>query len=201
MMKVRAAEGGWNNRDPAKVCLAYTVDTKWRNRSEIFQGREKVQEFLSRKWSGEREYRLIKEYWAHGDDRIAVRFAYEYNTADGKWFRAYGKFSVENLEASFERRRKWHRRRSPSRWPCWTTPRPPPAQPRRLLRGPRRRSTTLISHAGNENWEFDQNGLMKTPRAPGPAPGRPPAALGPGPLSVPCTYCTDCLYRPRFQFI
>ena len=107
MMKVRAAEDGWNNRDPAKVSMAYTVDTKWRNRSEIFQGREKVQEFLSRKWSAELQYRLIKEYWAHGDDRIAVRFAYEYNTADGSWYRAFG----------------------------------------------------------NEMWEFDQNGLMKTRHA------------------------------------
>ena len=107
IQKVRAAEDAWNNRDPAKVPMAYTEDTRWRNRSEIFQGRDKVREFLERKWSKELEYRLIKEYWAHGDDRIAVRFAYEYNTADGKWFRAYG----------------------------------------------------------NENWEFDENGLMKTRHA------------------------------------
>ena len=90
IQKVRAAEDAWNNRDPTKVPMAYTEDTKWRNRSEIFQGRDKVREFLERKWSKELEYRLIKEYWAHGDDRIAVRFAYEYNTADGQWFRAYG---------------------------------------------------------------------------------------------------------------
>jgi len=107
IQKVRAAEDAWNNRDPTKVPMAYTEDTKWRNRSEIFQGRDKVREFLERKWSKELEYRLIKEYWAHGDDRIAVRFAYEYNTADGQWFRAYG----------------------------------------------------------NENWEFDENGLMKTRHA------------------------------------
>ena len=107
IQKVRAAEDAWNNRDPTKVPMAYTEDTRWRNRSEIFQGRDKVREFLERKWSKELEYRLIKEYWAHGDDRIAVRFAYEYNTADGQWFRAYG----------------------------------------------------------NENWEFDENGLMKTRHA------------------------------------
>lgn len=70
--KVRAAEDGWNGRDPAKVKMAYTADTKWRNRAEIFSGREKVQEFLTRKWDRELDYRLIKEYWAHTDDKIGV---------------------------------------------------------------------------------------------------------------------------------
>jgi len=88
--KVRAAEDGWNSRDPAKVKMAYTEDTKWRNRAEIFSGRDKVEEFLTRKWDRELEYRLIKEYWAHGDDKIAVRFAYEYRDDSGYWYRAYG---------------------------------------------------------------------------------------------------------------
>lgn len=88
--KVRAAEDGWNTRDPAKVKMAYTVDTKWRNRAEIFEGREQVEAFLTRKWDRELDYRLIKEYWAHGDDKIAVRFAYEYRDDSGHWYRAYG---------------------------------------------------------------------------------------------------------------
>ncbi|KAJ8613882.1 hypothetical protein CTAYLR_008687 [Chrysophaeum taylorii] len=88
--KVRAAEDGWNSRDPAKVKMAYSEDTKWRNRAEIFNGRDKVEEFLTRKWDRELDYRLIKEYWAHGADRIAVRFAYEYRDDSGNWYRAYG---------------------------------------------------------------------------------------------------------------
>jgi len=90
MKKVRAAEDGWNTCDPARVALAYTVDSIWRNRSEFFQGREKIVEFLTRKWNRELEYRLIKELWAFIDDRIAVRFAYEYRDDSGNWFRAYG---------------------------------------------------------------------------------------------------------------
>jgi nuclear transport factor 2 (NTF2) superfamily protein len=100
--KVRAAEDGWNACDPARVALAYTVDSNWRNRSEFFRGRGKIVEFLTRKWNRELEYRLIKELWAFTDDRIAVRFGYEYRDDSGNWFRAYG----------------------------------------------------------NENWEFDENGLM-----------------------------------------
>jgi len=88
--KVRAAEDGWNTCDPARVALAYTVDSKWRNRSEIFEGRDKIVEFLTRKWDRELEYRLIKELWAFTDNRIAVRFAYEYRDGSGNWFRAYG---------------------------------------------------------------------------------------------------------------
>src|SRR5512143_878634 len=88
--KIRKAEDAWNSRDPAKVALAYTVDSRWRNRSEIFQGRPAIVEFLSRKWEREREYRLIKELWAFTGDRIAVRFAYEWLDAGGNWFRAYG---------------------------------------------------------------------------------------------------------------
>jgi uncharacterized protein len=100
--KVRAAEDAWNTCDPRRVSLGYTVDSKWRNRSEIFEGRDKIVEFLTRKWNRELDYRLIKELWAFTDNLIAVRFAYEYRDDSGNWFRAYG----------------------------------------------------------NENWEFDENGLM-----------------------------------------
>ena len=103
IQKVRAAEDGWNNRDPHKVSLAYTVDSQWRNRSEFPKGREKIVEFLTRKWAKEKEYRLIKELWAYEGNRIAVRFAYEWRDDTGQWFRSYG----------------------------------------------------------NENWEFDENGLMQ----------------------------------------
>ena len=88
--KVRMAENAWNTRDAAKVSLAYSVDTRWRNRSEMFAGREAVKEFLLRKWSQELEYRLIKEIWAFDTHRIAVRFQYEYHDESGQWFRAYG---------------------------------------------------------------------------------------------------------------
>lgn len=103
LQKVRAAEDGWNNRDPHKVSLAYTMDSQWRNRSEFPKGREQVVEFLTRKWAKEKEYRLIKELWAYEGNRIAVRFAYEWLDDTGQWFRSYG----------------------------------------------------------NENWEFDENGLMQ----------------------------------------
>ena len=105
--KVRAAEDGWNSRDPERVALAYTVDSRWRNRSEFVTGREEIIAFLKRKWANELEYRLIKELWAFGSDRIAVRFAYESHNPAGQWFRSYG----------------------------------------------------------NENWEFDENGLMKVRHA------------------------------------
>ena len=88
--KVRMAEDAWNSRDPEKVALAYTPDTRWRNRSEFLNGRDAVQAFLTRKWETETGYRLIKEIWAHGDTRIAVRFCYEYHNAAGQWFRAHG---------------------------------------------------------------------------------------------------------------
>ena len=101
--KVRMAEDGWNNRDPQKVALAYTIDSQWRNRAEFLTGREQIIAFLTRKWAKEHEYRLIKELWAFNDNHIAVRFAYEWHDDSGAWFRSYG----------------------------------------------------------NENWEFDQNGLMQ----------------------------------------
>ena len=107
IQKVRLAEDGWNSRDPEMVSLAYTVDSRWRNRSEFLNGRQEIVEFLTRKWKSELEYRLIKELWAFGGNRIAVRFAYEYHDHAGKWFRAYG----------------------------------------------------------NENWEFDADGLMRTRHA------------------------------------
>jgi uncharacterized protein len=88
--KVRAAEDGWNTRDPERVALAYTPDSRWRNRSEFFTGRPAIVEFLTRKWSTELDYRLIKELWTHGEDRIAVRFAYEWHDREGSWFRSYG---------------------------------------------------------------------------------------------------------------
>ena len=88
--KVRMAEDAWNTRDPDKVALAYTPDTKWRNRSEFLNGRDEVRDFLTRKWSQENGYRLIKEIWAHGENRIAVRFCYEYHDEDGNWYRAHG---------------------------------------------------------------------------------------------------------------
>lgn len=90
IQKVRMAEDAWNNRDPAKVAMAYTPDTRWRNRSEFFNGRAEVEAFLTRKWAVETGYRLIKEIWAHDGHRIAVRFCYEYHDADGQWFRAHG---------------------------------------------------------------------------------------------------------------
>lgn len=101
--KVQMAEDAWNSQDPVKVSKAYSLDTEWRNRNQFINGREEVQEFLADKWTTELDYKLKKELWAYGDDRIAVRFEYEYHNKDGQWFRAYG----------------------------------------------------------NENWEFDENGLMK----------------------------------------
>ncbi|MFF3357947.1 DUF1348 family protein [Streptomyces sp. NPDC002917] len=100
--KVRQAEDGWNTRDPEKVSLAYTEDSRWRNRAEFVTGRDEIVAFLTRKWTRELEYRLIKELWAFDGNRIAVRFAYESHDDSGNWYRSYG----------------------------------------------------------NENWEFDENGLM-----------------------------------------
>ncbi len=105
--KVRKAEDGWNSRDPARVALAYTSDSQWRNRSEFLQGRPAIVEFLTRKWQAESEYRLIKELWAFTDTKIAVRFCYEWHDKTGQWFRSYG----------------------------------------------------------NENWDFDENGLMRSRHA------------------------------------
>ncbi|QRA44873.1 MULTISPECIES: nuclear transport factor 2 family protein [Chryseobacterium] len=100
--KIQLAEDAWNSQDPEKVSKAYTIDSEWRNRDTFVNGREEIVVFLQKKWEKELHYKLKKEYWAHTDNRIAVRFEYEYQTKEGKWFRAYG----------------------------------------------------------NENWEFDENGLM-----------------------------------------
>jgi nuclear transport factor 2 (NTF2) superfamily protein len=99
--KVRLAEDAWNGRDPAKVALAYTPDSIWRNRSEFLSGRAEIEAFLARKWLKEIDYRLIKELWAFHENRIAVRFAYEWHDASGAWFRSYGnenwEFDAEGL--------------------------------------------------------------------------------------------------------
>ncbi|WP_380171790.1 DUF1348 family protein [Kineococcus sp. DHX-1] len=89
-VKARAAEDAWNSRDPERIALAYSEDSWWRNRSTFLQGRAAIVEFLTGKWERELDYRLVKEVWAHTDEVIAVRFAYEYHDADGRWFRAYG---------------------------------------------------------------------------------------------------------------
>ena len=103
--KARMAEDAWNTRDPAKVALAYSVDSAWRNRAEFFQGRAAIEAFLTRKWSKELDYRLIKEVWAFRDNRIAVRFAYEWHADSGHWFRSYGNENWEFDEHGLMRRR------------------------------------------------------------------------------------------------
>ena len=103
IQKIQMAEDGWNSKDPHKVSLAYTIDSEWRNRNEFIYGREEIVKFLTSKWEKENNYKLKKEYWAHTENRIAVRFEYEYQDENDNWCRAYG----------------------------------------------------------NENWEFDENGLMK----------------------------------------
>jgi nuclear transport factor 2 (NTF2) superfamily protein len=90
IQKVRLAEDGWNSRDPEKVALAYTIDSRWRNRAEFPNGRQEIIQFLKRKWAKELDYRLIKELWAHNGNRIAVRFAFEWHDVSGNWFRSYG---------------------------------------------------------------------------------------------------------------
>jgi len=105
VQKVRAAEDAWNTRDPHRVSLAYTPDSVWRNRAEFFSGREAIEEFLTRKWNKELDYRLIKELWAFRDNRIAVRFAYEWHDDAGQWYRSYGNENWEFDEHGFMRRR------------------------------------------------------------------------------------------------
>lgn len=103
--KVRLAEDGWNSRNPEKVALAYTPDSRWRNRSEFLQGREAIVAFLIRKWQRELDYRLIKELWAFHENRIAVRFAYEWRDDSGNWFRSYGNENWEFESNGLMRRR------------------------------------------------------------------------------------------------
>ncbi|WP_028794188.1 DUF1348 family protein [Thalassobaculum salexigens] len=104
-LKVRKAEDAWNGRSPEQVSLAYTPDSQWRNRAEIFSGRDRIVAFLTRKWAREHDYRLIKELWAYTGDRIAVRFAYEYRDDSGSWFRAYGNENWEFASDGLMRRR------------------------------------------------------------------------------------------------
>lgn len=103
--KIRLAEDGWNSRDPERVALAYTPDSHWRNRAEFVTGRAAIVEFLTRKWRRELEYRLIKGLWAFGDNRIAVRFAYEWHDDSGQWFRSYGNENWEFAADGLMRRR------------------------------------------------------------------------------------------------
>jgi hypothetical protein len=104
--KARLAEDAWNSRDPARVALAYTEDSRWRNRSEFFRGRAAIEAFLTRKWQGEIEYRLIKEVWAFTGNHIAVRFVYESHDAAGAWFRAHGNEQWEFDEHGLMSRRE-----------------------------------------------------------------------------------------------
>jgi uncharacterized protein len=103
--KARLAEDAWNTRDPARVAQAYTVDSIWRNRAEFIHGRQEIEAFLTRKWNRELDYRLIKEVWTFRDDRIAVRFAYEWHDDSGNWFRSYGNENWEFNEDGLMRRR------------------------------------------------------------------------------------------------
>ena len=103
--KVRMAEDAWNTRDPDRVVLVYTSDTRWRNRAEFPVGRDQVHQFLTRKWARELDYRLIKELWAFADNRIAVRFAYEWHDDSGQWFRSYGNENWEFNEQGFMQHR------------------------------------------------------------------------------------------------
>ena len=103
--KVRLAEDGWNSRDPERVSLAYTPDSLWRNRAEFPRGRAEIVQLLTRKWTRELDYRLIKELWAHSGNRIAVRFAYEWHDAQGQWFRSYGNENWEFNDQGFMQRR------------------------------------------------------------------------------------------------
>ncbi|QDT18469.1 DUF1348 family protein [Gimesia chilikensis] len=104
--KVRAAEDAWNSRDPETVSLAYSPDSEWRNRDQFLQGRDQIREFLAGKWERELDYRLVKSLWSYSENRIGVRFQYEYHDADGQWFRAYGNELWEFDEAGLMRRRE-----------------------------------------------------------------------------------------------
>ncbi len=105
LQKVKAAEDAWNTKDPEKVCLAYTMDTEWRNRTDFINGREEVKRFLTRKWEKELEYRLSKELWGFRENRMAVRFEYEWHDQAGQWFRSYGNELWEFDENGFMQKR------------------------------------------------------------------------------------------------
>ncbi len=104
--KVQAAEDAWNTRDPEKISLAYTEDSVWRNRAQFLTGREKIREFLKRKWDKELDYRLKKELWSYTDNRISVRFEYEWHDDSGQWYRSYGNEQWEFAENGLMRRRE-----------------------------------------------------------------------------------------------
>ena len=103
--KVQLAENAWNTKDPEKVCMAYTIDTEWRNRTEFINGREQVKAFLKRKWEKELDYKLKKELWGFRENRMAVRFEYEWHDTDGLWFRSYGNEMWEFNENGLMRKR------------------------------------------------------------------------------------------------
>jgi nuclear transport factor 2 (NTF2) superfamily protein len=105
LQKIQSAEDAWNSQDPEKISKAYTIDSEWRNRDKFVNGREEIVEFLADKWTKELHYKLKKEYWAHTDNRIAVRFEYEYMDLDGNWFRAYGNENWEFDENGLMARR------------------------------------------------------------------------------------------------
>lgn len=105
LQKVQLAEDAWNSKDPERIALAYTIDTEWRNRTEFINGREEVKEFLKGKWEKELDYKLKKELWGFRENRMAVRFEYEYRNADGQWFRAYGNENWEFDENGLMRKR------------------------------------------------------------------------------------------------
>lgn len=130
IVKVRAAEDGWNSRDPEKVSLAYTEDSWWRNRGEFVQGRAAIVALLTRKWTRELDYRLIKELWINDDRHIAVRFAYEFHDDSGQWFRAYGNENWEFSDDGLMRRRHASINEVPIRETerkiIWSTPGPRP---------------------------------------------------------------------------
>ena len=130
--KVRAAEDAWNSRDPARVALAYSPRSEWRNRAEFLRGREEIRAFLTRKWASEGDYRLIKELWAFDADRIAVRFAYEWRSGEGQWLRAYGNEQWEFDATGLMRRRHASINDAPiqpsERLFRWPAPGPRPAE-------------------------------------------------------------------------
>lgn len=105
ILKTRSAEDAWNGRDPSAVALAYTEDSRWRNRAEFFAGRTAIIDFLARKWASEHEYRLVKQMWAFDGDRISARFAYEYHDHERRWFRAHGNEQWEFASDGLMRRR------------------------------------------------------------------------------------------------
>ena len=140
MKKVRGAEDVWNSRDPDRVAMAYSVDSRWRNRAEIFEGCGAVREFLRRKWDKELDYRLIRDLWAFGDDQIAVRFQYEWHDDAGQWYRAHGNELWEFDDNGLMRRREASINDRPIREDQrrfhWSAPGPRPADYPGLIDSP-----------------------------------------------------------------